>query len=125
MNLLCRLGVHSYVQDPWTTEYRPDDSPPNRACRRCGKHFGSGLSRWWGGMKGMTAGELRTALEGVPDDVEVEVESNSLFGWAGAESAYLTTRNAIGMDDPHTVPVFRIAGGEHAHGGGLPPGMGS
>jgi hypothetical protein len=124
MNVLCRLGIHSYVQDPRTSEL--PDSPQNRVCRRCGKHFGFslGLSRWWGGMNGITAGELRAALEGVPDDVEVEVGSNSLFGWAGAESAYLTTKNAIGMDDPQAVPVFRIAGGAHG-GGGLPPGMGS
>lgn len=123
MNVLCRLGIHSYVQDPRT----PDDSPQSRVCRRCGRHFGvgSGLSRWWGGTNGITAGELRAALEGVPDDVEVEVGSNSLFGWAGAESAYLTTKNAISMDDPQSVPVFRIAGGEHGQGGGWSPGMGT
>ena len=126
MNVLCHLGVHSYVQDPWTAE-SPDDAPQNRVCRRCGKRFGvgSGLSRWWGGTSGITAGELRAALEGVPDDVEVEVESNSFFGWSGAESAYLTTKNALSMDEPQAVPVFRIRGGEHGQGGGLPPGIGS
>lgn len=129
MNLLCRLGIHSYVQRP-PSEQRPDDPGGNRECRRCGKHFKGFLapdpSLWWGGRSGITVGELRSALEGVPDDVEVEVESNTLLGrWAGADSAYLTSKRvALATDDPQTVPVFRITGGDHDQSAGWSPGMG-
>jgi hypothetical protein len=130
MNLLCRLGIHSYAQRP-RSDHRPGDPADNKACRRCGKHFtgffAADPSLWWGGKNGITVGELRRALEGVPNDVEVEVESNILIGrWAGADSAYLTTKRvALATDNPQTVPVFRIAGGEHGHGVGWSPGMGS
>ena len=74
----------------------------------------------------MRADELRKALEGVPDDVEVEVESSTLFSdWAGADSAYVTTKRvALATDEPHLVQVFRISGGEHHHGYGWTPGLG-
>lgn len=129
MNLLCRLGIHSYVKRP-RPDHRPGDPADNRGCRRCGKHYtgflGPDPSLWWGGMSGITVGELRRALEGVADDVEVEVESDTLLGrWAGADAAYLTTKRvALATDDPQTVPVFRIEGGEHGHAGGGSPGMG-
>lgn len=56
----------------------------------------------------------------------MEVESSTLLGrWAGADAAYLTTKRvALATDDPQTVPVFRIAGGEHEHGVGWAPGTG-
>ncbi|MGN6577991.1 MAG: hypothetical protein ACTHKG_20150 [Nocardioides sp.] len=101
-----------------------------KVCRRCGKHytlfFAPDQSMWWGGRDGITVGELRKALDGVPDDVEVEVGSSTLFSdWAGADSAYVTTKRvALATDDPQTVPVFRIAGGEHDHGVGWAPGTG-
>lgn len=130
MNLLCRLGIHSYVQRP-RSDQEPADSAGHKVCHRCGKHY-TGLfapdeSLWLGGMDGITVGDLRKALEGVPNDVEVEVESNTLMGrWAGADSAYLTTKRiALATENPETVPVFRIAGGEHDHGVGWSPGMGS
>lgn len=129
MNLLCRLGIHSYTEGP------PGQTGAERsgakACRRCGKHFtgffAPDQSLWWGGRDGITVGELRRALDGVPDDVEVEVQSDNLFtGWSGADSAYLTTKRvALATDDPQTVPVFRITGGEHDHGVGYSPGLGA
>ena len=131
MNLLCRLGLHSYVHKPPLGQPArdPDD---DKVCRRCGRRFRGFLapdrSVWWGGVTGITVGELRAALEGVPDDVEVEVGSDALLGggWAGADSAYLTTKRvALATDDPRTVPVFRVAGWEHGQGVGWSPGMGT
>ncbi len=129
MNVLCRLGIHSYLQT--VRSGRPPGTPENTSvCRRCGRHSTGFLaaekSLWWGGTTGgITVGQLRAALQGVPDDVEVEVESNGLTGWAGAESAYLTTKTvALATDDPRTVPVVRIAGGERTRGVGWAPGMG-
>ncbi len=123
-NLLCRLGVHSYA-DRMADE--PEAPAVSRVCRRCGKpSVDSDQSLWWGEMQGITVGQLRAALEGVPDDVEVEVESTGLTGWAGADSAYLTTKRvALATDDPRTVSVFRIAGGDRGYGTGMaPPGGG-
>jgi hypothetical protein len=129
MNLRCRLGMHTYVQGARPDQRPGDPAARPRVCRRCGKHH-TGLlapdqSLWFGGMDGITVGELRRALEGVPDDVEVEVESEVLMGhWAGADSAYLTTKRvALATENPQTVPVFRVAGGQR-HGYGGTPGMG-
>lgn len=82
----------------------------------------------WGGESGITVGELRAALDGVPDDVEVEIGSDALLdgGWAGADYAYLTTKRiALATDSPETVPVFRIAGWERTQGVGYTPGIGT
>jgi hypothetical protein len=130
MNMLCHLGIHSYVPRPGP-DHRTADPADDKVCRRCGKHytgfFAPDQSLWFGGTDGITVGELRKALEGVPDDVEVEVEASHLMGrWAGADAAYLTTKRiALATDHPQTVPVFRIAGGEHGHGVGWSPGMGT
>lgn len=82
----------------------------------------------WGGQSGITVGELKAALDGVPDDVEVEIGSDALLdgGWAGADYAYLTTKRiALATDSPETVPVFRIAGWERTQGVGYTPGIGT
>jgi hypothetical protein len=129
MNLLCRLGIHSSAREPQPGF--PEDPADRKVCRRCRKpitgFFAPYRSLWWGGVEGITVGQLRAALEGVPDDVEVEVESNiPITGWAGAESAYVTTKRVgLATDDPRTVPVFRIAGGEHTSGGGFQGGVGA
>lgn len=131
MNLLCRLGIHSYVHQPLPHQ-RSGDLGDKRVCRRCGRHFRGFLavnqSPLWGGESGITVGELRAALDGVPDDVEVEIGSDALLdgGWAGADSAYLTTKRiALATDSPETVPVFRIAGWERTQGVGYTPGIGT
>lgn len=129
-NLLCRLGVHSYVDRSKVAQ--PTDPAQwtlgdSRVCRRCGKAASvPDQSLWWGERTGITVGQLLAALDGVPSDVEVEVESQGLTGWAGADSAYLTTKKvALATDNPHAVPVFRIAGGDRGYGTGMaPPGMG-
>ena len=130
MNLLCRLGIHSYAHQPLPGR-RSGDPDEAKVCRRCGRHSRGFLapsqSTLWGGKDGITVGELRAALDGVPDEVEVEVGSNALLGggWAGADSAYLTTKRvALATDSPETVPVFRVAGWEHQQGVGWAPGMG-
>lgn len=128
-NLLCGLGVHSYVGRPVPDQpWDPAENEPgaSKVCRRCGKPLlRPDESLWWGERTGITVGQLRAALDGVPNDVEVEVESQGLTGWAGAESAYLTTKRvALATDDPHNIPVFRIPGGERGYGtGSAPPGM--
>lgn len=130
MNLLCRLGIHSYVPERVRNRLRagPDG---NKACGRCGKRFSGFLAperSLWGGRSGISVGELRVALDGVPDEVEVEVGSDSLLGggWAGADSAYLTTKRiGLATDSPETVPVFRIGGWERGQGVGFTPGMGT
>lgn len=131
MNLLCRLGVHSYVLQPLLHQ-RSGDLGDKKVCRRCGKHFRGFLaadqSTLWGGASGITVGELKAALDGVPDDVEVEIGSDALLdgGWAGADSAYLTMKRiALATDSPETVPVFRIGGWERRQGVGYTPGIGT
>lgn len=131
MNLLCRLGIHSYVHQPLPNQ-RSADLGEKQVCRRCGRHFGGLLaldrSSLWGGRSGITVGELKAAIAGVPDDVEVEIGSDALLdgGWAGADSAYLTTKRiALATDSPETVPVFRIAGWERTQGVGYTPGIGT
>ncbi len=132
MNLLCRLGIHSYVRTPLPSSHPAGDRDTNKVCRRCGKHFRGFLaqdqSQWWGEVNGITVGELRAALDEVPDDVEVEVGSNALLGggWAGADAAFLTTKRvALATESPQTVPVFRIGGRANAQGTGWMPGMGT
>jgi hypothetical protein len=134
MNLVCRLGIHSYAHE---APHNPlaqgqHDNHDNKVCRRCGKHFKGFLAPdqrlLWGETNGITVGDLRAALEGVPDDVPVEVGSDSLLGggWAGAESAYLTTKRiARDLDRPETARVFRIAGWERGQGFSWTPGMGT
>jgi hypothetical protein len=131
MNLLCRLGIHSYVRQP-LPEHLSGDLDDERVCRRCGRHFrgflGLEQSTLWGGKSGITVGELKAALDGVPDDVEVEVGSDAFLdgGWAGAESAFLTTkRTALATDSPEIVSVFRISGWERTRGVGYTPGIGT
>jgi hypothetical protein len=131
MNVLCSLGIHSWVYQS-LPDQRSGDLDDTKVCRRCGRHFrgflGLDQSTLWGGEKGITVGELKAALDGVPDDVEVEIGSESLLdgGWAGADSAYLTTkRRALNTDSPETVPVFRITGWERTRGVGYTPGIGT
>jgi hypothetical protein len=131
MNLLCRLGIHSYVDQP-LPDQRSGDLGEKKRCRRCGRHFRGFLaldqSTLWGGKSGITVGVLKAAMDGVPDDVEVEIGSDALLdgGWAGADSAYLTTKRiALATDSPETVPVFRIAGWERTQGVGYTPGIGT
>lgn len=130
MNLLCSLGIHSWVYQP-LPDQRSGDLDDKKVCRRCGRLFRGVLadrSTLWGGRSGITVGELKAALDGVPDDVEVEIGSDALLdgGWAGADSAYLTTKRiALNTDSPETVRVFRISGWERTRGVGYTPGIGT
>lgn len=131
MNLRCSLGIHSYVYQPRSGQ-RSGDLDDKKVCRRCGRHVRGFLaldqSTLWGGKSGITVGELKAALDGVPDDVEVEIGSDALLdgGWAGADSADLTTKRiALNTDSPETVPVFRIAGWERTKHVGYTPGIGT
>jgi hypothetical protein len=76
MNLLCRLGIHTYVPQRLPNQ-RPGDLGDKKVCLRCGRRFRGFLapdqSTLWGGTSGITVGELKAALDGVSDEVAVEM----------------------------------------------------